>query len=133
MRGSKISQRSPLSKAQRKYLDFIISFVTDNGYSPTIKEIATGTSKPLGAAQFMVSQLKNKGYLVSTKEYNARNFTLAGGTGIPKLKGAIAYKVKVAQPVMGKLVPAGSFLIEKDGLRIGCWIPEAVFGGFDEG
>lgn len=59
-----MQELKPLTKKQKKTLDFITSFITKNGYSPSLKEIAKflGT-KNLSTAQYFVEELEKKDYL----------------------------------------------------------------------
>ncbi len=60
-----------LTKRQKQILDFIISFIEDNGYAPTFQEIGDyfDLSSPATIHQH-IKALEEKGYLKS--EYNAK-------------------------------------------------------------
>lgn len=60
-----------LTKRQKQILDFIISFIEDNGYAPTFQEIGDyfDLSSPATIHQH-IKALEDKGYLKS--EYNAK-------------------------------------------------------------
>ncbi len=58
----------PLTGKQKETLDFISSFVRENGYSPSLQEIANHIGKNLSTAQYFVNELEEKGYL--TKNAN---------------------------------------------------------------
>ena len=53
----------PLTEKQKQALDFINLFVRENGYSPSLQEIADRLGKKLGTAQYLVNELKMKGHL----------------------------------------------------------------------
>lgn len=59
-----MQELKPLTKKQKKTLDFITSFIAKNGYSPSLKEIAKflGTAN-LSTAQYFVEELEKKDYL----------------------------------------------------------------------
>lgn len=59
-----MQELKPLTKRQKKTLDFITSFIAKNGYSPSLKEIAKflGTTN-LSTAQYFVEELEKKDYL----------------------------------------------------------------------
>ena len=59
-----MQELKPLTKKQKKTLDFITSFIAKNGYSPSLKEIAKflGTTN-LSTAQYFVEELEKKDYL----------------------------------------------------------------------
>jgi len=59
-----MQELKPLTKKQKEALNFITSFITKNGYSPSLKEIAKflGT-KNLSTAQYFVEELEKKDYL----------------------------------------------------------------------
>ena len=54
----------PLTGKQKDTLDFINLFVRENGYSPSLQEIADHIGKNLSTAQYFVKELGEKGYLV---------------------------------------------------------------------
>lgn len=60
-----------ITKRQKQILDFIISFIEDNGYAPTFQEIGDyfDLSSPATVHQH-IKALEDKGYLKS--EYNAK-------------------------------------------------------------
>lgn len=62
-----MQELKPLTKKQKKTLDFITSFIRENAYSPSLQEIANflGT-KNLSTAQYYVEELEKKGYLKKT-------------------------------------------------------------------
>ncbi len=58
----------PLTPKQKKLLESIQSYISDNGFSPTLKDISEmiegeGEQTSLSTAQYYVETLKNKGYL----------------------------------------------------------------------
>lgn len=56
----------PLTGKQKEALDFINSFIRENGYSPSLQEIADHIGKNLSTAQYFVKELGEKGYLVKS-------------------------------------------------------------------
>jgi repressor LexA len=80
----------PLTKKQKKTLDFITSFITKNGYSPSLKEIAKflGT-KNLSTAQYFVEELEKKDYL-KRASYKNRGITPTNKAKTISLLGNIA-------------------------------------------
>lgn len=58
----------PLTKDQRKALEFIVRFIELRGISPTLQNIADGLGgKSLATAQHYVAVLEDKGYLRKSK------------------------------------------------------------------
>lgn len=80
----------PLTKRQKKTLDFINSFLAQNGYSPSFKEIAKflGT-KNLSTVQYFIEELEQKGYLRRTPHKNRGITPLSKNHTVPLL-GSIA-------------------------------------------
>jgi len=80
----------PLTKKQKKTLDFITSFISKNGYSPSLKEIAKflGTTN-LSTAQYYVEELEQKGHL-KRDHYKNRGITPTNKAKTISLLGNIA-------------------------------------------
>lgn len=53
----------PLTGKQKQVFDFIASFVQENGFSPTLQEIADYLGKNISTAQHHVDELIKRGYL----------------------------------------------------------------------
>jgi SOS regulatory protein LexA len=79
-----------LTPKQKQVLDFITGFARKEGYSPTLKEIASYLRKSLPTAQHFVEELERKGYIDRT-DHLTRGITPTeeGSTDIP-LFGYIA-------------------------------------------
>ena len=78
-----VNNQKPLTPRQKKVLDFINKFVEENGYSPSLNEIAQFFSKAVSTAQHFVNELQLKGYL--QKENNVAR----GISSIPEQPGRI--------------------------------------------
>lgn len=66
-----MQELNTLTKRQKETLDFINSFIVENGYSPSFKEIADflGTEN-LSTVQYFVKELEKKNYLKRTPYKN---------------------------------------------------------------
>lgn len=65
----------PITGRQKEALDFINSFVRENGYSPSLRELADFLdTKNLSTAQYFILQLEKKGYL-KREHYKNRGIT----------------------------------------------------------
>lgn len=54
----------PLTNRQKEALDFITSFMVENGYAPSLRELADFLhTKNLSTAQYYIEELEKKGYL----------------------------------------------------------------------
>ncbi len=54
----------PLTDKQKNALDFINSFIHENGYAPSLRELAKFLdTKNLSTAQYYIQELEKKGYL----------------------------------------------------------------------
>jgi len=96
-----------LTKRQEEILDFIVGLVRDEGFPPTLKEIAGrfGLSSP-NAARDHVLALERKGFLKRTGE-KSRALSLN-----PSLRGAVAAAPR-GWPLVGA-VPAGSPVLTEE-------------------
>lgn len=85
-----MQEPKPLTKKQKKTLDFINSFITKNDYSPSLKEIAEflDTSN-LSTAQYYVEALEGKGHLKRASHKNRGIIPTGKAKTIPLL-GRIA-------------------------------------------
>lgn len=61
-------EQEPLTKKQKKVYDYIVNFINENEYSPTVREICKdiGLSSPATAYGY-IEKLRDKGYLESTE------------------------------------------------------------------
>jgi len=64
-----------ITTQQHLALDFIIIFRVENGFSPTIREIADGTGTLEKAALDKVTALEKKGY-IETQPYRPRSIKI---------------------------------------------------------
>lgn len=65
----------PITGRQKEALDFISSFVRDNGYAPSLRELATFLkTNNTSTAQYFVKELEKKGYL-KRDHYKNRGIT----------------------------------------------------------
>lgn len=62
----------PLTPKQKRVFDFVKDYFSENGYPPTLQEIANHLRKSLSTAQHFIEELKQKGYL------EKQNFTARG-------------------------------------------------------
>ncbi|MBI2309636.1 repressor LexA [Candidatus Collierbacteria bacterium] len=62
----KVNVQMTITPKQKRVLDFIKSFVKDNGYSPSLHEIAKHFRKSVSTAQHFVEELGNRGFLQKT-------------------------------------------------------------------
>ena len=85
-----MQELKPLTKKQKKTLDFITSFIAKKGYSPSLKEIAKflGTTN-ISTAQYFVEELEKKGYLKKLPHKN-RGIILINKSQTAPLLGYIA-------------------------------------------
>jgi len=75
----------PLTGKQKDTLDFINSFVGENGYSPSLQEIADHIGKNLSTAQYFVKELEEKGYLIKSANKARGISTIPNQHNIPLL------------------------------------------------
>lgn len=57
------SHEMSLTPKQKEVLDFIVSFTRREGYTPTLREIASHLKKSLPTAQHFAEELERKGYI----------------------------------------------------------------------
>lgn len=58
-----MQDRKPLTKQQKEVLDFVLRSVTQNGYPPSLQEIANHLESHVGTAQYYIDTLTKKGYI----------------------------------------------------------------------
>lgn len=80
----------PLTKKQKSVLDFISTFASEHGYSPSLKEIAGFVETDnLSTAQYYVEELESRGYL-KRDSFKTRGITTINKNGKVQLLGVIA-------------------------------------------
>jgi len=80
----------PLTKKQKKALDFVVDFSQKNGFSPSLRELANFLkTNNLSTAQYYVEQLLEKGYL-KKNSYKNRGIAPISKERRIKLLGYIA-------------------------------------------
>src|SRR3989344_3806738 len=80
----------PLTNRQKEALDFISSFITTKGYSPSLKELASFLkTKNLSTAQYFIQELEKKGHL-KRDPHKSRGITPAVQKQTVPLLGFIA-------------------------------------------
>ncbi|HWR97047.1 MAG TPA: transcriptional repressor LexA, partial [Candidatus Methanoperedens sp.] len=111
-----------LTKRQEEILDFIVGRVRDEGFPPTLKEIAErfGLASP-NAARDHVLALERKGFLKRTGE-KSRALSLN-----PSLRAAAAPAAPRGWPLVG-VVPAGSPVLAEENFE-GYVDLNELFGG----
>lgn len=80
----------PLTEKQKQVLDFISTFITKHGYSPSLKEIAGFVdTENLSTAQYYVEELESRGYL-KRDSFKTRGITPTNKNKKVQLLGVIA-------------------------------------------
>lgn len=84
-----------LSSRQKKILNFIHNFLTDNTYPPTIRDIVNGCEiSSTSVADYNLGILEKKGYIRRHREISR---------GIEILDGAPSKRLGVAVPIVGQI------------------------------
>jgi repressor LexA len=91
-----------ITRRQRQVIDFLSTFVHDNGYCPSYEEIAQGLGlNSLATVHKHVKNLEDKGLL--KRDYNrSRSIDLIPPRG--KLKKAMAMQAELVLPLVGRIV-----------------------------
>lgn len=76
---------TPLTKKQKKILDYASSFFDDRGLFPTLREIGKRFGVSSGTAQSQLAALQAKGFLARQEQGLARGLTLTSGRDLPIL------------------------------------------------
>lgn len=90
----------PLTKRQKEILDYIESFIDDQGYAPSFEEIAESFGySSLATVHEHLSNLERKGYI--RKSYNeSRSIEMVGReTGTPSLELPLLGSVAAGLPI----------------------------------
>ena len=90
-----------ITRRQHQVYDFISRFMTEQGYSPSYEEIASGLKlHSLATVHKHVSNLEKKGLL--TRDYNrSRSIDLLPPKG--RLKQSMSVNTAVVLPVLGSI------------------------------
>jgi repressor LexA len=84
-----------LSTKQKKILDFIRRFLTDNNYPPTIRDIVSGCAiSSTSVADYNLAILEKEGYIRRHREVSR---------GIELLDGTLSHHARIAVPVIGQI------------------------------
>lgn len=76
----------PLTDRQKEALDFINAFIRENGYSPSLKELASFLeTENLSTAQYYIQELEKKGYLQRDPHKNRGITTITQKQSVPLL------------------------------------------------
>lgn len=76
----------PLTNRQKEALDFINTFIRENGYSPSLKELANFLkTENLSTAQYYIQELEKKGYLQRDPHKNRGITTITQKQSVPLL------------------------------------------------
>lgn len=104
-----------LTPKQKKVLDFIAEFTRKEGYSPTLREIASYLKKSLPTAQHFVEELERKGYIDRT-DHLTRGITPTeeGSVDVPLL-GYIAAGEPIEPIENPEPIAVPRSMISKDG------------------
>ncbi len=75
-----------ITPKQKTVLDFITTFINDNGYSPSIAEISKATKlKSRSSVHAMLGRLISRGLLLKT-DYEARSLQLPSNDNNPEIE-----------------------------------------------
>ena len=106
------------TEKQKVFLKFIEEFCQENGYSPTVREIAYGLGlSSTSAVQSMIDRLQSKGLLYKNAGV-ARTLSISSGEYLPyqpELGIPILGRIRAGVPVMAEeniegYVPVNDFL-----------------------
>lgn len=118
------SDDQELSRRQREILQFNGDFIRDNGYPPTMREIASGVglASPSSVA-YQVSALKKKGYLSHSARRSRSAVVLVAAPGHDDAE-------TVPVPLVGS-IHAGDTTLAREELGEVISLPEQLVGGGD--
>src|SRR5438105_7450259 len=85
-----MQEQKAITKRQKEVLNFVIKFIAKNGFSPSLKEVASflGTENT-STAQYFIQELEAKGYL-KKKSNIARGISALSNPSTVPLLGRIA-------------------------------------------
>ncbi len=107
-----------ITNRQKEVLDFISSFIKENGFPPTVREIGLHFGISLRAVQDHIAALQKKGFL-SQSQKRARSISVIDGT--PRKDEVACIKV----PLLGAIVP-GKALLSKENIDRYITLPEPL-------
>ncbi len=97
-----------ITNRQKEVLDFISTFIKENGYPPTVREIGEHFGISLRAVQDHIAALQKKGFL-SQSQKRARSLSVIDG--VQRKDETVCIKV----PLIGTIAP-GKSLLNKDNI-----------------
>lgn len=108
--------KNKLTDRQKEILDFIQKFISDNGFPPTLREIASnfGLASTFGVKRHL-DALKKKGYL-KIESYASRAITLNKISNEFELENTTLDSKIISIPVVGR-VAAGSPILSEENLE----------------
>ena len=108
--------KNKLTDRQKEILDFIQKFISDNGFPPTLREIASnfGLASTFGVKRHL-DALKKKGYL-KIESYASRAITLNKISNEFELENTTFNSKIISIPVVGR-VAAGSPILSEENLE----------------
>ena len=108
--------KNKLTDRQKEILDFIQKFISDNGFPPTLREIASnfGLASTFGVKRHL-DALKKKGYL-KIESYASRAITLNKISYEFELENTTFNSKIISIPVVGR-VAAGSPILSEENLE----------------
>lgn len=108
--------RNKLTDRQKEILDFIQKFISENGFPPTLREIASnfGLASTFGVKRHL-DALKKKGYL-KIESYASRAITLNKISNEFELENTTFNSKIISIPVVGR-VAAGSPILSEENLE----------------
>lgn len=95
-----------ITQRQTEVLDFIASFIKENGFPPTVREIGTNFSISLRAVQDHIAALQKKGYL-SQSQKRARSISVLVDTKKDEVSS-----IKI--PLLSNIVSGNDLFNEKN-------------------
>lgn len=107
-----------ITNRQKEVLDFISSFIKDNGYPPTVREIGIHFGISLRAVQDHIAALQKKGFL-SQSQKRARSISVLDGAQ----RKDEQFCIKV--PMLGAITP-GKSLLSKENIDRYISLPEPL-------
>jgi repressor LexA len=100
-----------LSERQRKILEFIKSFILDNGYPPTIREIGEAVNiSSTSVVNYNLNALQKEGHIMRDRTVS-RGIRLA--ESLEELRGAVADVIQV--PLLGRIAAGTPIPVPEDG------------------
>jgi len=101
-----------LTDRQKAVLDFLKSFLSENGYPPTVREIGSHFNMQWAAAKNHLKALESKGY-IRVNQYKSRGIEILGMKQAEGFMAPLVGKIRAGNPILAVEDITAHILLDK--------------------